>query len=72
MKEVIIQAMSNAALQREITTLDSEKKMSELALKAHQNALAAQLRGSMGEDINKTVKKKKSFWDKIDKFLRMI
>ena len=64
--------MSNVALDREITTLESEKKMSELALKAHQNALAAQLRGSMGADINKTVKKKKTFWDKIDKFLRMI
>ena len=65
--------MSNAALEREATTLESEKKMSELALKAHQRALAAQLRGSMGEDINKTVKKKKmTFWDKVDKFLKML
>ena len=64
--------MSNAAIQRETTTLESEKKMSELALKAHQRALAAQLRGSMGEDINKTVRKKKTFWDKIDKFLKML
>ena len=65
--------MSNAAIQRETTTLESEKKMSELALKAHQRALAEQLRGSMGEDINKTVKKRKqTFWDKIDKFLRML
>ena len=46
--------------------------MSELALKAHQNALAAQLRGSMGRDIDKTVKKKKSFWDKFDNFLKML
>ena len=66
--------MSNAALEREATTLESEKKMSELALKAHQRALAAQLRGSMGEDINKTVKEKKKlkFWDKVDKFLKML
>ena len=66
--------MSNVALAREATTLESEKKMSELALKAHQRALAAQLRGSMGEDINKTVKEKKklTFWDKVDKFLKML
>jgi hypothetical protein len=66
--------MSNAALEREATTLESEKKMSELALKAHQRALAAQLRGSMGEGINKTVKEKKklTFWDKVDKFLKML
>ena len=64
--------MSNVAVQREITTLESEKKMSELALKAHQNSLAAQLRGSMGADINRTVKKKKTFWDKVDNLLKMI
>lgn len=64
--------MSNIALEREATTLESEKKMSELALKAHQRSRAAQLKGSMGADINKTVKKKVTFWDKIDKFLRML
>jgi hypothetical protein len=64
--------MNNAAVQREMTSLDSERKMSELALKAHQNSLAAQLRGSMGRDINRTVKKKETIWNKIDKFLRMI
>jgi len=64
--------VSNIAIDREITTLESEKKMSELALKAHQNALAAQLRGSMGRDIDKTVKKKKLFWDKFDNFLKML
>ena len=52
--------MNNAAVQREMTSLDSERKMSELALKAHQNSLAAQLRGSMGRDINRTVKKKET------------
>jgi hypothetical protein len=67
-------AVSDVALDREITTLESEKKMSELALKAHQKSLAAQLRGSMGKDINRTVKKEKkeTFWDKIDKFLKML
>ena len=64
--------MNNTAVQREMTSLDSERKMSELALKAHQNSLAAQLRGSMGRDINRTVKKKETIWNKIDKFLRMI
>jgi hypothetical protein len=64
--------MNNAAVQREMTSLDSERKMSELALKAHQNSLAAQLRGSMGRDINRTVKKKETIWNKIDKFLRML
>jgi hypothetical protein len=64
--------MNNAAVQREMTSLDSERKMSELALKAHQNSLAAQLRGSMGKDINRTVKKKETIWNKIDKFLRML
>jgi hypothetical protein len=64
--------MNNAAVDREITTLESERKMSELALKAHQNSLAAQLRGSMGKDINRTVKKKETIWNKIDKFLRML
>lgn len=64
--------MNNAAVDREITTLESERKMSELALKAHQNALAAQLKGSMGKDINRTVKKKETIWNKIDKFLRML
>jgi hypothetical protein len=64
--------MNNAAVQREMTSLDSERKMSELALKAHQNALAAQLKGSMGKDINRTVKKKETIWNKIDKFLRML
>jgi hypothetical protein len=67
-------AVSDVALDREITTLESEKKMSELALKAHQKSLAEQLRGSMGKDINRTVKKEKkeTFWDKIDKFLKML
>lgn len=64
--------MNNAAVQREMTSLDSERKMSELALKAHQNSLAAQLKGSMGKDINRTVKKKETIWNKIDKFLRML
>jgi hypothetical protein len=67
-------AVSDVALDREITTLESEKKMSELALKAHQKSLAAQLKGSMGKDINRTIKKEKkeTFWDKIDKFLKML
>lgn len=67
-------AVSDVALDREITTLESEKKMSELALKAHQRSLAAQLKGSMGKDIKRMVKKEKkeTFLDKIDKFLKML
>ena len=64
--------MSDIALDREATTLESEKKMSELALKAHQRSLAAQLKGSMGQDIDRTVKRKMTFWDRIDNFLKMI
>ena len=63
--------MNNAAVDREITTLESERKMSELALKAHQNSLAAQLRGSMGKDINRTVKKKETIWILVLYFIKL-
>jgi hypothetical protein len=59
-------------IDRELMTLESERKMSELALKGQQNKIAEQLRGEMGKDINRTVKKKLSIWDKIDNFLRML
>ena len=59
-------------IDRELTTLESERKMAELALKGHQRRLAEQLRGEMGDDINKIVKKKMTFWDRVDKFLRML
>ena len=59
-------------IDRELMTLERERKMSALALKGQQNKIAEQLRGEMGKDINRTVKKKLSIWDKIDNFLRML
>lgn len=57
--------------------MEGEMKMNELALKGHQNMIAEQLRGSMGQDINDVLNGKKkvklSFWTKLknkfDKFL---
>ena len=62
----------NSEIEKELTTLESERNMSKMALKGHQNRLAEQLRGEMGADINRIVKRKKSFWDKLDNFLRML
>ena len=59
-------------IDRELMTLESERKMSALALKGQQNKIAEQLRGEMGKDINRTVKKKLSIWDRIYNFLRML
>ena len=57
----------------ELTTLESERKMSALALKGHQRKLADQLRGEMGRDIRKHTEP--SFidrvWRSIDKFLSL-
>lgn len=69
--------MSN--LSRELTTLNSEKKLSEMAIKGQQNELAIKLRGSMGREIREALEPKKErvgFWKKVkysfDNFLRMI
>lgn len=64
-------------LQREITSLESERKMGELALKGHQNMIAEQLRGSMGQDMNDVLSGKKvvklSFWQRMkNKFERFL
>jgi len=64
-------------LNREITSLESEKRMDRLALQAHQNNLAIMLNGSMGKDMEDVLSGKKivkfSFWrrikNSIDKFL---
>jgi hypothetical protein len=67
------------SLSREITTLNSEKKLSEMAIKGQQNELAIKLRGSMGKEIRMTLEQhneKVGFWKKIkngfDNFLRII
>ena len=56
-------------LQREIQTLNSERKMDELALKGHQWNIAEQLKGSMGQDMNDVLSGKKkvelTFWTKL-------
>lgn len=54
---------------RELQTLESEKKMAQMALKGHQYALAEQLKGSMGKDMKDVLDGKKqvkfSLWKRI-------
>jgi hypothetical protein len=70
--------MSNIGLAREYATLQSEKKMTEMALKGHQNELANKLRGSMGEDMKKALEPKKEnkawkrFKQSSDNFLNLL
>ncbi len=72
--------MNDSMINKELSTLESERKMSEIALKGHQNELARKLRGSMGEDIMKTIEPKKKdkngFFHKVrngfDNLLRML
>ena len=56
-------------LQREIQSLNSEKRMDKLALKGHQWTIAEQLNGSMGQDMKDVLEGKKqvkfSFWRRI-------
>ena len=50
----------NNEMQREIQTLNSEKRMDELALKGHQWTIAQQLNGSMGKDMKDVLDGKKT------------
>jgi hypothetical protein len=56
-------------LNREITSLESEKRMDELALKGYQHSIAEQLNGAMGKDMTDVLsgnkKVKFSFWRRI-------
>lgn len=56
-------------IDRELTTLRSEKRMDTLALKGHQWNIAEQLKGSMGKDMNEVLSGKKkvelTFWTKV-------
>ena len=45
--------------ERELTTLESEKRMDALALKGLQYSIAEQLNGSMGRDMNEVLSGKK-------------
>ena len=56
-------------IDRELTTLKSEKRMDILALKGHQWNIAEQLKGSMGKDMEEVLSGKKkaefTFWTKL-------
>lgn len=64
-------------MNREIQTLESEKRMDKLALKGHQWTIAQQLNSSMGQDMKDVLEGKKqvkfSLWKRIknsfDRFL---
>ena len=64
---------------RELTSLKSEKRMSEMAIKGYQNELANKLNGSMGNDMMDVLSGKKyvkltkwqKFRYKFDNFLKI-
>ena len=64
-------------MNRELQTLESEKKMSQMALEGHQWEISQQLKGSMGKDMKDVLEGRKqvkfSLWKRIkngfDKFL---
>lgn len=64
-------------LSREIVSLNSERRMGELAIQGYQSSIMEKLNGSMGEDMKEVLsgnrKVKFSFWrrikNKIDKLL---
>lgn len=51
--------MANSELNRELTSLISEKKMGAAAIKSQQNAISLMLNGYMGKDINDVLSGKK-------------
>ena len=65
------------AMSREIQTLEGERKMGELALIGHQNSLASQLNGSLGQDMKDVLEGRKTVeftsWRKIrNKFDKLL
>jgi hypothetical protein len=66
-------------LDRELTSLKSEKRMSEMAVKGYQNEMAEKLKGAMGNDMMDVLSGKKfvklTKWQKlrykIDNFLNL-
>lgn len=66
-------------IDRELTSLKSEKRMSEMAIKGYQNELAKRLNGSMGNDMMDVLSGKKfvkltkwqKFRYKFDNFLKI-
>ena len=66
-------------IDREFTSLKSEKRMSEMAIRGYQNEIANKLNGSMGDDMMDVLSGKKCVkltkWQKlkykIDNFLNL-
>ena len=66
-------------IDREFTSLKSEKRMSEMAIRGYQNEIANKLNGSMGDDMLDVLSGKKyvklTKWQKlrykIDNFLNL-
>ena len=60
-------------ISREITTMNSEKRMDKLALKGHQWNIAEQLNGIMGKDMNDVLSGNKkvefTFWRKVKNYI---
>ena len=72
-------AVVMSEIDRELTSLKSEKRMSEMAIKGYQNELAKKLNGSMGNDMMDVLSGKKfvkltkwqKFRYKFDNFLKI-
>ena len=55
----------NKEMNRELQSLDSERRMDKLALKGHQWTIAQQLNSSMGQDMKDVLEGKFSLWRRI-------
>ncbi len=59
----------DSELNREIVSLESEKRMDKVALKGYQSSISEKLNGSMGNDMLEVLSGKKkikiSRWEKI-------
>jgi len=71
--------MEKSELRMELTSLASEHRMGQAAIKSHQNMLSEMLNGSMGKDIDDVLSGKKQVkltWRqkmkyKIDNFFKL-
>lgn len=63
-------------IEKELATLEGERKIAKMALKGHQAMMADKLNGAMGRDIMQAFERKKpkeKFWDKVKyKFDRLL
>lgn len=64
------------AINRELQTLKSERRMDELALKGYQWSIAQELKGAMGKDMKDVLEGKKkvsfSLWERIKNKIRAL